>query len=76
MTSENFVNLYLATQQIIVCLVVTGMSCLGDETYSIMPYRSGTQHRYNSFVDAISNPEIFVVSQSSAALPAYVVTYS
>jgi hypothetical protein len=63
------------TKDMLLCLVVTGMSVLGDEAYTIMPYRHG-RHRYNSFVDSLSNPEIFVVSNSAAVLPAYVITYS
>jgi len=64
------------TKDLLLCLVVTGMSVLGDESYAIMPYRHGTQHRYNSFVDSLSNPEIFVVNRACAVLPAYVITYA
>jgi hypothetical protein len=64
------------TKDMLLCLVVTGMSVLGDESYAIMPYRQGSQHRYNSFVDSLANPEIFVVSNSAAVLPAYVITYA
>lgn len=64
------------TKEMLLTLVVTGMSCLGDDTYSIMPYRFNARHRYNSFVDSLSNPEIMVVNSSSAALPAYVITYA
>merc|ERR1711871_1887104 len=58
------------SKDVLLCLVVTGMSVLGDESYAIKPYRHGTQHRYNSFVDSLSNPEIFVVNTSNAVLPA------
>jgi len=64
------------TKDMLLCLVVTGMSVLGDEAFAIQPYRNGTQHRYNSFVDSMSNPEIFVVNRSCAVLPAYVITYA
>jgi len=64
------------TKDMLLCLVVTGMSVLGDEAYAIMPYRNGTNHRYNSFVDSHSDPEIFVVNNSAAVLPAYVITYA
>lgn len=63
------------TKDMLLCLVVTGMSVLGDEAFAIQPYRHGTQHRYNSFVDSLANPEIFVVNRSCAVLPAYVITY-
>lgn len=64
------------TKDMLLCLVVTGMSTLGDEAYAIKPYRNGTQYRYNSFVDSLSNPEIFVANTSDAVLPAYVITYA
>jgi hypothetical protein len=64
------------SKEVLLCLVVTGMSVLGDEAYAIKPYRHGTQYRYNSFVDSLSNPEIFVVNTSDAVLPAYVITYA
>jgi len=63
------------TKDVLLCLVVTGFSTLGDEAFAIKPYRHGTNHRYNSFVDSLSNPEIFVVNTSAAILPAYVVSY-
>jgi len=63
-------------REVLLCLVVTGMSIVGDPSYKMLPHRNGTAHRYNSFVDSLSNPEIFAVSQSSAALAAYVVRYT
>ena len=62
--------------EVLLCLVVTGMSYLGDNTFDLLPYRHGTKHRYNSFVDSLSNPEIFVATASPAALPAYLIRYS
>lgn len=63
------------SKDMLMCLVCTGMSVLGDEAYAIKPYRHGTNHRYNSYVDSLSNPEIFVVNTSAAVFPAYVITY-
>ena len=34
-----------------------------------------SRHRFNSTVDNMSNPEIFVVQSGSQALPAYVITF-
>merc|ERR1719253_406688 len=45
------------SKDILMCLVMTGMSTLGDESFAILPYRYGTTHRYNSFVDSLANPE-------------------
>jgi len=63
------------SKDMLLCLATTGMSILGDEAYAIKPYRAGTTQRYNSCVDSLSNPEIFVVNDSSALYPAYVITY-
>lgn len=63
------------TKDMLLCLAVTGVSTLGDEAYAIGPYRHGSHHRYNSFVDSLSNPEIFVVNSANAVVPAYVITY-
>mmetsp|Transcript_23685 Transcript_23685/g.54705 ORF Transcript_23685/g.54705 Transcript_23685/m.54705 type:complete len:1036 (+) Transcript_23685:35-3142(+) len=63
-------------KEVLLCLVVTGMSIVGDPSYKLLPHRNGTAHRYNSFVDSSSNPEIFAVTLSSAALAAYVVRYT
>lgn len=32
--------------------------------------------RYSSSVDSLANPEIFVVTESAAAYPAYVITFT
>jgi hypothetical protein len=64
------------SKSMLLCLAVTGVSTLGDEAMAIQPYRPRSQHRYNSFVDALSNPEIFVVSEPAAVFPAYVIKYA
>jgi hypothetical protein len=61
--------------QTLLCLMVTGMACLGDPDHKgLLPIRSG-RHRYNSSVDYLSNPEIFITQYSHAAYPAYVITF-
>merc|ERR1719491_709331 len=57
------------SKDMLLCLVVTGMSTLGDESYAIKPYRYGTTERYNSYVDSLSSPEIMVVNASNAIFP-------
>mmetsp|Transcript_23733 Transcript_23733/g.75198 ORF Transcript_23733/g.75198 Transcript_23733/m.75198 type:complete len:508 (+) Transcript_23733:1528-3051(+) len=64
------------TRQVLLCLLMTGMSCLGDPNHKgVLPMRQG-RHRYNSSVDSISNPEIFVLQSPGAAYPAYVITFA
>merc|ERR1719491_921911 len=62
------------TRQMLMCLVMIGIPCLGGvEQKGVLPFRE-KPHRYNSSVDSLSNPEIFIVQHPSAAYPAYLIT--
>jgi len=64
------------TRRMLMCLVTTGLSCAGDANHNgILPMRQGT-HRYNSSVDALVSPEIFIIQHPGAAYPAYVLTFA
>jgi len=64
------------TRQMLLCLAMTGMPCLGDPQHKgVLPMRQGS-HRYNSTVDSLSSPEIFIVQHPSAVYPAYVITFA
>lgn len=74
---------YVATldsglKQVLLCLVEIGMPCLATPehvgTGALLPFRH-EKHRYNSTVDSLSNPEIFVVQSGTQALPAYLITF-
>jgi len=59
----------------LLCLLMSGIPCLGDPNHrGVLPIRQG-RHRYNSSVDSISNPEIYVTQTPGAAYPAYVITF-
>lgn len=63
------------TRRMLMCLLATGMTCLGDPRHrGILPVRKHPHH-YHSSVDSLSCPEVFVLQHSGAALPAYLVTY-
>jgi len=63
------------TRQMLVCLLMTGVPCLGDpEHKGVLPFRN-KPHRYNSAVDSLSSPEIFIVQHPGSALPAYLITF-
>lgn len=63
------------TRRMLLCLVTTGMSCAGDPRHhGILPMRL-KPHRYNSTVDSLSSPEVFIVTHPNAAYPAYVITF-
>jgi hypothetical protein len=64
------------TRQILLCLLMTGMPCLGDpQHHGVLPYRQ-KPHRYNSSVDSLSSPEIFIMQHPGAAYPAYLITFA
>lgn len=64
------------SRQMLMCLVMTGIPCLGGEHQKgVLPFRH-KPYRYNSAVDSLSNPEIFIVQHPSAAYPAYLITYA
>jgi len=63
------------SRQMLLCLLMTGMPCLGDpQHHGVLPFRQ-KPHRYNSAVDSLSSPEIFVTMHPGAAYPAYLITY-
>lgn len=63
------------SRKMLMCLLMTGMSCLGSPGHKgVLPYRR-KPYRYNSSVDSLSSPEIFVMQHPGAAHPAYVVTF-
>lgn len=63
------------TRRMLLCLVTTGMSCAGDPNhFGILPFRRNPI-RYNSSVDSLASPEIYIVQHPGAAYPAYVITF-
>merc|ERR1711988_1087137 len=63
------------TRQMLLCLLMTGMPCLGDpQHHGVLPFRQ-KPHRYNSSVDSLSSPEIFIMQHPGAAYPAYLITF-
>jgi len=63
------------SRKMLLCLMLTGMPCLGDpEHKGVLPFRH-KPHRYHSSVDSLSSPEIFITQHPGAAIPAYVITF-
>jgi len=61
--------------QMLLCILSIGFPCCGDcENRGILPFRQ-KYHRYNSSVDSLSNPEIYITQVPGAAYPAYVITF-
>jgi hypothetical protein len=64
------------TRRMLMCLLATGLPCLGDPCQKgVLPFRR-PPHRFHSAVDSASNPEIYVVQHPGAAHPAYVITFA
>jgi Ca2+-binding EF-hand superfamily protein len=62
-------------RRILMCLLATGVPCLGDpEQRGVLPFRKHP-HRFHSSVDSLSSPEIYVVQHPGAAHPGYVITF-
>ncbi|CAE8733261.1 unnamed protein product [Polarella glacialis] len=64
------------TRRCMMCLLITGMPCLGDPNQKgVLPFRN-KPHRYNCSVDCLASPEVFIVQHTGAAVPAYVITFA
>eukprot|EP00931_Biecheleriopsis_adriatica_P061318 TRINITY_DN36872_c0_g1_i1.p1 TRINITY_DN36872_c0_g1~~TRINITY_DN36872_c0_g1_i1.p1 ORF type:complete len:944 (-),score=165.95 TRINITY_DN36872_c0_g1_i1:92-2923(-) len=64
------------TRRMLMCLLMTGIPCLGDPRHNgVLPFRS-RPHRYDSSVDCLSNPELYILPHPGAALPAYIITFA
>ena len=67
---------------VLLCLVQTGLPCVGEEHITgnipkVHDEMRPQKIRYDTFVDCLSNPEIFVVPQGVAnAYPAYIIHFS
>jgi len=60
----------------LLCLVTLGIACLGDPAHKgNLPFRR-KPHRYNSSVDSLSSPEIYVIQHPGAAHAAYLITFA
>jgi hypothetical protein len=63
-------------KQLIVVEVLVGRWTKGQQGMKVYPTLPGEQYKtYDSLVNDVTNPEIFVVQQSSQAYPAYLLTY-
>ena len=57
-------------------LVNFGFDTAENEPYKVCPLSAYRSPRYNSFVDDLLNPEIFVTTLAASAFPAYLITYT
>jgi poly [ADP-ribose] polymerase 7/11/12/13 len=63
-------------KQLLVVDVVTGVYCKGSGGMNTCPLLPGQKYaRYNSLVNDVTDPVIFVVQHSGQAYPSYLITY-
>jgi len=63
------------SKKLILCLLTVGLPCAADHTQrGVLPFRQGN-FRYQSSVDSLANPELYILPTPGAAYPAYVITY-
>ncbi|KPP67513.1 poly-like [Scleropages formosus] len=64
------------SQRMFMALVLTGQHTLGTEDMKVPPQHSPLQSdRYDSLVNDLDNPKIFVVFHDSQAYPEYLITF-
>ena len=63
------------TKHMLLCLVMTGTSCLGGNDVRLHLKSRDGNRKYDSMVDSLSNPEIFVVTDGASICPAYLIQY-
>ncbi|KAM8746728.1 protein mono-ADP-ribosyltransferase PARP14-like [Acanthopagrus schlegelii] len=65
------------SQLVFVARVLTGVSTLGSSDMKVPPPRSNSQphDRYDSVVDKIDNPKMYVVFHDNQAYPDYLITF-
>uniref|UniRef100_A0A7S2LU42 Poly [ADP-ribose] polymerase n=1 Tax=Zooxanthella nutricula TaxID=1333877 RepID=A0A7S2LU42_9DINO len=64
------------TRRMLMCLLMTGMPCLGDPQHKgVLPFRN-RPHRYNCSVDCLSSPEVYITQHSGASHASYLITFA
>lgn len=64
------------TRKMLMCLLMTGVPCVGDpEHRGVLPFRQ-RPHRYHCSVDSLSSPEIYILQHPGAAIPSYLISFA
>ena len=58
------------------CAVILGESCPGSRSYQVPPSKPNSSVHYESMVDSIINPQIFVISKDYQAYPLFLIKFS
>ena len=57
------------------CRVIVGDYCIGRNGMNTIPFKSDGVTQYDSLVDKLSNPSIFVISRDYHCIPYYLIKY-
>ena len=57
------------------CRVLTGQFAVGSSSMKEPPQLAGTKFRYDSVVNSVSDPKIFVVFKDTQSYPEYLVAF-
>ena len=64
------------TQQVILCRVICGESCLGNSSYDTqIPNKPNARHSYETMVDNLTYPIIYVVAKDNQAYPEFLISF-
>jgi len=65
------------SKTVLLCLLSSGMSCQADPNGAggALPRRRGAHH-YQSSVDSLSNPELYIMQDAGAVHAAYLITFA
>ena len=58
------------------CKVIAGDCCLGSYALKTPPTIAGSTKQYDTFVDKMTNPSIFVVTRDFMAIPLWKVWFT
>ena len=56
--------------------VVVGEHCIGDPSFKVPPLKPGfSTERFDSVVDTLPDPSVFVIFKDASAYPTYLISY-
>ena len=64
------------TQHMILCRVICGESCQGKDEYNKqIPNKPNVHHSYETMVDNLNDPTIYVVAKDNQAFPEFLISF-
>eukprot|EP01083_Nonionella_stella_P190776 706465_1 len=59
----------------LLCRVLCGESCVGQEEYKVPPFKTNSLVQYESMVDTLHEPNIYVISKDYQVYPSFLITF-